>query len=159
MPSPTNAVPPWKWSARIKLGRLERESQMHSLLGRPSEITKQAVRQDLQVFSPSQYNSRFVQFMASFPLIKQLIIIAGIVTGSFIFLKLVSRSPSPQLSGLTKIAFSRVVFVFAFKYYSDYLVDNFFTIKTKILNIHQGHCSGNSRNGGNTTGSFRVGCC
>jgi len=132
---------------------------MHTLLGRPSEITKQALRQDLQVFSPSQHNSRFVQFMARFPLIKLLIIIAGIVTGSLIFLKLASLSPSPKLSGLTNIVFSLVVFVFAFKCYSDYLMDNFFTIKTKILHIHQGHCVGNSRNGGNTTGSFRIGCC
>jgi hypothetical protein len=136
-----DAIPP-KYRSTMKViredkpGRLERGSQTLTPPSNTSEALEQAAAShDSQAVTPSQSDSRFMQFMARFPLIKLLIIIAGIITVSFIILKLTSLIPSPQLARLINIVFFLGLFVFTYKLYSDYLVGNYFTVKTKILEI------------------------
>lgn len=94
-----------------------------------------AAGQARQAATTSQSDSPIAQLMARFPLIKLLIIIAGIVAASVIIMKLTSLIPSSQLARLINIVFFLGLFVFAYKLYADSLVGNYFTIKTKILGI------------------------
>lgn len=136
-----NTIPP-KYRSTMKViredkpGRLEGGSQTQTSQGRSSEALEQsAASHDRQGDTPSQSDSQLAKFMARFPLIKLMFIIAGIVSASFIILKLTSVIPSPQLARLINIVFFLGLFVFAYKLYSDYLVGNYFTVKEKILEI------------------------
>jgi hypothetical protein len=118
-----------------KPGQMDRGSQTQTQVGSPAIREPAAAGHDRQAATPSQSDSGFVQFMGRFPLIKLLIIIAGIVAASIIILKLTSLIPSPQLARLINIVFFLGLFVFAYKLYAESLVGNYFTVKTKILGI------------------------
>jgi hypothetical protein len=119
-----------------KPGRLEMGSQTQTPQGlSPVDREPAVAGHERQAAIPSQSDSRIVQFMERFPLIKLLIIISGIVAASIIIIKLTSLIPSPQLARLINIAFFLGLFVFAYKLYAENLVGNYFTIKTKILGI------------------------
>jgi hypothetical protein len=119
-----------------KPGRLERGGQTQTPQEGPSAVREPAAAgHDRQAATTSLSDSRFVQFMERFPLIKLLIIIAGIVASSIIIIKLTSLIPSPQLARLINITFFLGLFVFAYKIYAESLVGNYFTVKTKVLGI------------------------
>lgn len=136
-----NAIPlKYRSSMKViredKSGRPDRGIQMQSPQGGSAALREPAAAgHDRQAATPSQSDSRFVRVMARFPLIKLLIIIAGIVALSIIIVKLTSLIPSPQLARLINIALFLGLFVFAYKLYAENLVGNYFTIKTKILGI------------------------
>jgi hypothetical protein len=119
-----------------KPGRLDKGTQPQTpQVSSPVAREPAIAGHDRQSATPSQSDSRFVQFLARFPLIKLLIIIAGIVAASIIIVKLTSLIPSPQLARLINIAFFLGLFVFAYKLYAESLVGNYVTVKTKILGI------------------------
>lgn len=136
-----NAIPP-KYRSTMKVipddktGQLDRGNQIKTKPEGPPVVREQvAVGHDRQAGPSSQSDSPFALFLARFPLIKLLIIIAGIVAVSVIIVKLTALIPSPQLARVINIAFFLGLFVFAYKLYADNLVGNYFTIKTKILGI------------------------
>ena len=136
-----NAVPP-RYRSTMKViredkpGRLDRGNQAQTTPGVSPVVREQAATgHDQPAATSSQSDSPFTQLLARFPLIKMLIIIAGIVAASIIIVKLTSMIPSPQLARLINIVFFLGLFVFAYKLYADNLVGNYFTIKTKVLGI------------------------
>ena len=135
-----NAIPP-KYRSTMKViredkpGRLDKGSPAQTPQGGSPVIREPAAGNDRQAAATLQSGSRLAQLLARYPLIKLLIIIAGIVAASVIVVKLTSLIPSPQLARLINIAFFLGLFVFAYKLYTDNLVGNYFTIKTKIVGI------------------------
>jgi len=136
-----NAIPPqYRSTMKViredKPGRLDRGNQARTA-PEVSPVVREpaAAGHDRPTATSSQSDSPFAQLLARFPLIKMLIMIAGIVAVSIIIVKLTSMIPSPQLARLINIVFFLGLFVFAYKLYADNLVGNYFTIKSKILGI------------------------
>jgi hypothetical protein len=118
-----------------KPGRLDKGSPMQTPQVGSPVIGESAAGNDRHAAAASHSGSRFARLLARFPLIKMLMIIAGIIVASGIIVKLTSLIPSPQLARLINIVFFLGLFVFTYKVYSDNLVGNYFTIKTKIVGI------------------------
>jgi len=135
-----NAIPP-KYRSTMKVireekpVRLDKGSPKQASQGESSVVREPAAGNDRQAAAVSQPGSRLAQFLGRYPLIKLLIIIAGIIAASVMIVKLTSLIPSPQLARLISIVFFLGLFVFTYKLYADNLVGNYFTIKTKIVGI------------------------
>lgn len=136
-----NAIPP-KYRSTMKTIREDKPATKDKerltqtpRAGSPSVREPEGAGHEPQAAAPSQSDSRLKQLMERFPLIKLLLLIAGIVAAAIIIVKLTSLIPSPQLARLINIAFFLGLFVFAYKLYADNLVGNYFTIKTKVLGL------------------------
>jgi hypothetical protein len=136
-----NNVPP-KYRATMKIIREETlakkdpgapkqaQSEPSSLLrdeSSPADTVQQAVA--------PQATSRIGQLTARFPWLKLLAIIAGIAASFIIVRKIAAAVPSPQLARLILLVFFLSVMVFFYKSYTDYLVNSYFSIKTKFLGM------------------------
>jgi hypothetical protein len=77
--------------------------------------------------------SRTESLTGRFPWLKPLLVVAGIGVLFLIVVKVASLLPSSQLARLIYLAFFLGVFVFGYKLYAEYMVNNYQTIKAKIL--------------------------
>jgi hypothetical protein len=136
-----NAIPP-KYRSTMKTiredkpGRQDKGGLTQSHPGGAPVIREpEGAGHDRHAATPSQSDSRLKLLMARFPLIKLLLLIAGIVATAIIIVKFTSLIPSPQLARLINIVFFLGLFVFAYKMYADNLVGNYFIIKTKVMGL------------------------
>ncbi len=90
-------------------------------------------QQDEQAAAAAATASRSDKLFARFPWAKPLAIVAGVIAVLFVGRRLVAAIPFPQLARVINIALFLGVFVFVYTVYARYLVDEYFSVKDKVI--------------------------